>query len=170
MCLILNPSVILIRDGPVCHYLCWWAVPICNRSLMRNAQRHWNVVFITRKLDLQPSQTINWQFFILTAAVGLSAMSNYAVLAPSGSCADTSISTRISSSAKRVTPTQVHSGWWSGIYFRKLRTIAARASLFIGTWYELTRKTWDQPFPPASLRARSTFAKARSIWELISFS
>lgn len=85
-----------------------------------------------------------------------------------GSCAATSISTRISSSPKRETPTQVQIGSWSGIHFLKFRTIAASASLLIGTWYEFTRKTCDQPFPPASFRLRSTFSKARSICALIS--
>lgn len=74
----------------------------------------------------------------------------------------------MSSSPSRGTPTQVQIGWWCGMYFSKLRTIAARASSLIGTWYELTRKTWLQPWPPASFRLCSTFAKAWSICWLIS--
>lgn len=82
--------------------------------------------------------------------------------------ATTSISTLISSSPSRQTPTQVHTGWWSGIYFLKFFTMASRASSLSGTWYELTLKTWDHPFPPASFKFSSTFANAWSICVLIS--
>lgn len=85
------------------------------------------------------------------------------------SCATTSISTLMSSSPSLCTPTQVHMGAWSGIHSLKPLVMAARASLFNGTWYELTRKTCFQPpSTPASFKQMFTFSNACAICALIS--